>query len=157
MTLYTTVKTVVVAPIPSAMVSSAAAAKPGLPPELAHPVADVLKERVDQVHATRGAQILFDCRRDAEVAPCGAPRVRRAQASRFVLGRELVQVEVHLVIELLLERSAPQAARAETKRIEPAHDGVSQAFFRTSAMAVESRAQSCCSRPSCFRPAAVRL
>ena len=121
----------------------------GTPAQLAHGVAKVLREIVEQAQADRIAHVVLVPLDSAERRSCHtAGLVRRHPAANELRGFHL-DVEAHLVVHVAL------ALRALDERPElPPENHVAS---RTCSMASENRRQSARSPANCFRPAAVSV
>ena len=78
----------------------------GLLAQAAHGIADVLSERFDESRQPGVAHVVFDALDAAEQLPRAAPRRLGRGALPHVLGREHIEVELQLGIELALHGAA---------------------------------------------------
>ena len=110
MTALTTLKIAALAPMPSASVTSAAVRECRRPHERAPAVAKVLQGGFEPRHpALLAVDFLHRC--DSSEMPIGgAPRLIRRQAAAHVLLGHHVEVKLHLVVQIAIERSLSDQA-----------------------------------------------
>ena len=121
------VKIAVLAPMPSASVTSAAAVNPGRAPQHAEPVPHVLPERVDKRQAALVAPRLGDLGLASELQPRGAPRRRGVEPAGAVTLFEHLEVEPQLLAELPVTASETERASGAREQFTQAHGSSSVA------------------------------
>ena len=137
------------APMPSARVRTAAAAKPGLWRSWRKRVGEILREGVEEGKAALVAIVFVELGDGAEVAAGGGEGVGRGEAAAFVVGGEQGEMGGDFGVEVAVR--APPPEKAGKQDAQGGHDSLS----RRRAIMATVRAQFSVSAASCLRPARV--